>query len=51
VIVVAVVPLEAFFSVAQLNSEQWLFSVIAAFAIIPISEIIKLIKRTVRKRV
>lgn len=51
VIVVAVVPLEAFFSVAQLNGEQWLFSVIAAFAIIPISEVIKLIKRTVRKRV
>ncbi|MGE5496302.1 MAG: calcium-translocating P-type ATPase, PMCA-type [Burkholderiales bacterium] len=50
VVVVAVVPLEAFFSVTQLSGEQWLFSVIAAFAIIPISEIIKLIKRAARKR-
>ncbi len=50
VIVVAVVPLEAFFSVTQLSGEQWLFSVIAAFAIVPVSEIIKLIKRTVRRK-
>jgi Ca2+-transporting ATPase len=48
VVVVLIVPLEAFFSVARLSGEQWLYVVIAAFAIVPVSELVKLTKSIIR---
>jgi hypothetical protein len=48
VVVVLIVPLEAFFGVARLSGEQWLYVVIAAFAIVPVSELVKLTKSIIR---
>lgn len=48
VLVVLIVPLESFFDVTRLNATQWLYVLIASFAIVPVSEIIKLIKRIFR---
>ena len=47
VIVVLVQPLGAFFRVSPLSGMQWLVVGVVSFAIIPISEIIKLIKRAI----
>jgi len=44
-LVVLIVPLEAFFGVTRLNTEQWIYVLAASFAIIPVSELVKLIKR------
>ncbi len=49
-IVVVLVPgLNGFFKVVQLSGVQWLYVMIASFAIIPICEIVKLIKAVIRK--
>lgn len=45
IIVVAAAPLQRFFSVTQLSGEQWIYVIIAAFVIVPVSELTKLIKR------
>lgn len=49
VIVVLVPALGSFFKVTQLTTTQWLYVIIASFAIVPISELIKLFKSIVRK--
>jgi len=49
VIVVLAEPINGFFNVTALSGEQWLFSTAAAFAVIPVNEAIKLIKRIIRK--
>ena len=48
--VVWVLPLNGFFGVAPLSSEQWLYTVLLAFAIIPVCEIVKVVKRLLQKR-
>lgn len=49
-IVVVLVPgLNGFFKVVQLSGMQWLYVMIASFAIIPICEIVKLIKSIVSR--
>jgi Ca2+-transporting ATPase len=48
IIVVAVVPLERFFGVTQLSGEQWIYVIIAAFAIVPVSELMKSIRRIIK---
>ncbi len=48
VLVVLIVPLEAFFDVTRLSSAQWLYVLAASFAIIPFSELVKLVKGTVK---
>lgn len=45
VIVVLAVPLNAFFKVAQLTGTQWLYVCAASFAIIPLCELVKLVKK------
>lgn len=45
--VVLVQPLNSFFKVAPLNGTQWLYVLIASFLIVPVCEIVKLIKRVV----
>ena len=45
IIVVLVRPLNSFFKVSQLTGDQWLYVCIASFAIIPICEIVKLLKK------
>ena len=49
VIVVLIPSLGVFFKTAQLSAVQWLMVIAAAFAIIPVSELIKLIKAVIRK--
>ena len=49
VIVVLAGPINGFFKVSALSGEQWLFSIAAAFMIIPVNEAFKLIKRVIRK--
>jgi Ca2+-transporting ATPase len=49
VMAVLIVPLETFFGTAQLNLAQWLYVLAASFAIIPVSELIKLIKYTIKR--
>ncbi len=47
--IVLIVPLNAFFDVVPLNGTQWLYTALIAFAIIPISEIVKAGKRLLRE--
>lgn len=47
--VVFIVPLESFFSTTRLSADQWLIVLAAAFAIIPVSELIKLIKYIIKR--
>jgi len=47
--VVWVKPLNAFFGVAPLNGEQWLYTLLLSFSVIPISEIVKGVKAIFRK--
>lgn len=49
IFVVLIPGLNGFFKVAQLDGMQWLYVMIASFAIIPICEIVKLIKSIVGK--
>lgn len=49
VCVVLITPLGTFFKVASLSGTQWLYVFIASFAIVPISEITKLIKKGLNK--
>lgn len=48
-VAVFIVPLEAFFDTARLSAVQWLFVLIASFAVIPVSELIKLIKSMIKR--
>lgn len=45
--VVLIQPLNSFFKVAPLSGTQWLYVLIASFAIVPVCEIVKLIKRAI----
>ncbi len=47
--VVWVKPLNEFFGVSALSGEQWLYTALLAFAIIPVSEIVKGIKKLIKK--
>ncbi len=47
--VVWVKPLNTFFGVAPLNGEQWLYTALLAFAVIPVSEIVKGIKNLLKR--
>jgi Ca2+-transporting ATPase len=49
VIVVLVPNLGVFFKTVQLDIEQWLIAIATAFAIVPVCELIKLIKAVIRK--
>ena len=47
--IVLIVPLNAFFDVVPLSGTQWLYTALIAFAIIPISELVKAGKRLLGK--
>ncbi len=47
--IVWIVPLNAFFDVVPLSGTQWLYTTLIAFSIIPISELVKLGKKLLRK--
>ncbi len=46
---VLIVPLEAFFKTARLNADQWMLVLAASFVIIPVSELVKLIKAAIKR--
>ncbi|MBT3319277.1 MAG: calcium-translocating P-type ATPase, PMCA-type [Clostridia bacterium] len=49
IFVVLIPGLNGFFKVAQLSGMQWLYVMVASFAIVPICEIVKFIKSIIRK--
>jgi Ca2+-transporting ATPase len=50
VITVLILPFEAFFRTVRLDAVQWLLVLAASFAVIPVSEMVKLIKSIIKHR-